>query len=96
MSITQSEDGQIMVGIPADVIDTKTRIEMIARLALEIEPSEVAKLQNQYRQVDTLMPIFDPTGYMRILSHKGGHERLADAFAAFRAELGRITDGGKA
>lgn len=95
MVLQQHPDGRIDVGFTADTMETKHQIEMIASLAIRIEPDAIAKLLQQYNHLDAIGPIYDPTAYGRILNTKGGHERLAVAFSRFRGELQKIMDGGR-
>ncbi len=82
-------------GVPGSVLETKTQIEMIARLALNIPTEDAEDVAEWLESQHTLLPIFDPTAYIAMGRNIDGHLALAVAFLAFRRALdGLMVTGG--
>jgi hypothetical protein len=57
-----------------------------------VQVAAVETLVDEYRRAETLAPICDPSGWMRVQGNAEGHVRLATAFLAFRRVVGELMD----
>jgi hypothetical protein len=62
-------------------------IQMIARLALNVPVDCAQAVVAQMEHTDVIMPLLDPTGWIKISRTAPAHRKLARAFLAFRREL---------
>lgn len=69
------------------------QMRAIGGLATNIPVADVRAVVEELAIIDAAMPMFDPTGYRRIMSTKPGHDRYARAFLAFRLALEELLHG---
>jgi len=69
---------------------TKEAVDAVCRLAVVITVDDAVALVNEFKKMDTLMPILDPTAYKSVLPNIGGHEDAARAFLTFRLALEKL------
>jgi hypothetical protein len=74
---------------PADA--TLDMVQAFARVATCVSVVDAEALLREIEHTDAIMPILDPTAYMKIGANIPGHRRLVRAFLAFRRELREIT-----
>jgi hypothetical protein len=77
-----------------EVINTYGAIQIVARLALNIPLDEAQAVVNEMEHTDAVMPLIDPSGWLRIRATAPQHQRLARAFLAFRQELAALVKEG--
>jgi hypothetical protein len=77
-----------------ELINTYATIQAIARMALFITPEEAQAVVAEMEHTDAVMPLIDPTGWLRISATAPGHQQLARAFLAFRQELAALVKEG--
>ena len=87
MSVYRNDDGHVAVGFSAKSMMTKEQIESFSKIALCIDIADVESLVQEYRRLETVGPIFDPTAFMRTRYSLDGHLKLAAAFLKFRTVL---------
>jgi hypothetical protein len=68
----------------SDTEDTFVQIQTIARLVRNIPLEDVDALVAEFQRMESIMPILDPTGWMRIANNVSGHQELVLAFVRFR------------
>jgi hypothetical protein len=90
MVARRNAEGFVEVGFTAEAMEAKELVEMIACIAVLVPVEAVEQLVDKYRRVETLAPIFDPTAWIRVQHHAGGHAELARAFLAFRKTIGDL------
>lgn len=73
-----------------DILATKAQIEIIAQLAMNISPVDAGAVLREIERTESFMPIFDPTGWIKISKTLPGHHTLVKAFCDFRAALEAI------
>jgi hypothetical protein len=65
------------------------QLHAIYRVALAVSVAEVEAYVSEIDRTETLMPLVDPTAYMRIGRNIPGHRDVARAFLDFRRELAK-------
>lgn len=76
-----------------DVQEAYAQIQMLARLCYAVSIEDAQAVVKEIEYTDSFMPLFDPTGWMKISKNIPGHARLAQAFLAFRRELEDLIGG---
>jgi len=86
-TVGQDKDGSPVVGLPAEVVETKDLCEALGFLGARLDLDDLGKLVRAYQQLETTAPIFDPTGCMKVGKNLEGHKKLAEAVLQFRQAL---------
>lgn len=60
-------------------------IHQTGAIALLIDPEHVRAVLAEIERTDTLMPMLDPTGWMKIAKNIPGHRRVVTAFLHFQS-----------
>lgn len=81
-----------------DVAMTVEMIYAVARMANLIPLADAQAVLDEVGRMEkkTLMPILDPTAYMKIRANIPGNERAIRTFITFRSELEKITQAEQA
>jgi hypothetical protein len=90
MVARQNADGFVEVGFSKEAMQAKELVEMIARITVMVPIEVVEGLVEEYRRVETVAPIFDPTAWQGVQRNAGDHAKLAAAFLAFRKVIGEV------
>lgn len=72
---------------PDDIRTGYDQIQVIARLATLIDLPLAQAILDSMHFIDSLMPITDPTTWMKLRKTAPDHQKLAAAFVQFRATL---------
>ena len=70
----------------------KIKIDTVCRAATLIPIYEAKELVDEIYRMEGLMPILDPSSWIRISNTIGGHKGVAEAFLMFRVELEKIKE----
>jgi hypothetical protein len=72
---------------PDEIRETYDQMLAIARLATMVDLPAVRAVLDSMHFVDSVMPITDPTGWMKLRKTAPDHQRIAAAFLRFRTVL---------
>lgn len=93
MEAAEATDGKAE-GLPqppkVDVADVSEFARQVMQFAFLVRTEDVERLVAEIDRTDTLMPILDPTGWMKIRRNIPAHKKLAHALLAFRREIDEI------
>jgi hypothetical protein len=76
----------------SSIKDVKTVIDNVCRMAATVSVEDAVELVNEFKRMEALMPMMDPTGYMDISKTLPGHETAARAFLDFRIALEKLKE----
>ncbi len=68
----------------------KQQIDQICQLAALIPVDDAVALVNELERMDSLMPVVDPTGWVKITGTIDGHKIAASGFLDFRRTLEKL------
>lgn len=91
MVARKRDDGSVEVGFTFEAMETKSLIETISRLAANVPAEAVEGLVDEYQRSETIAPIFDPTGWMRVQRNYANLLKLAQGFLAFRRVIAEVS-----
>lgn len=91
MALAKGKDGNVMVGLDLQEMETQDQIDMVARIANGISLADIDALLQEYQSLHTTAPIFDPTAYSRVMNNLQDREKLVKAFRGLRAAITEIT-----
>lgn len=80
-------EGAVEIGIPERILNNKKLIETMCSLSLNIAIEDAEAVAEWIEQQETVLPIFDPTAYMKVAPNIPGHLAVARAFLTFRKAL---------
>lgn len=64
--------------------ETLIQIQTMARLIRNISIEDAQALAAEIDHIEAVLPMLDPTAWMRIANTEGGHRELVQAFLTFR------------
>ena len=71
----------------------KQNIDVICRLGVAVSIENAKGLVDELERMETVMPILDPTEWMRVSKTIKGHKTAAIAFLRFRMALETVKEG---
>ena len=71
---------------------TYKAIQSVALVAQAIPLADAVAVVEEMERTDALMPLLDPTGWIKLQKTAPQHARLARAFLAFRRELAELIE----
>lgn len=70
-----------------EIRETYAQMQMIARLTSMVDLAAARAVLESMHYVDSVMPITDPTGWMKLRETAPAHQQFAQAFVHFRTVL---------
>lgn len=68
----------------------KQMIDNVCRLAMTIPLEEAQAVSAEIDRTETLMPLLDPSAYMKIMDNIPAHRDVVQAFVTFRIALAKV------
>lgn len=72
---------------PDEIRETYNQMQMVAQFATMIDLAAARAVLDSMHYVDSVMPITDPTGWMKLRKTAPAHQQFAAAFVRFRTVL---------
>lgn len=76
----------------SDLLDVKAVVDNVCRMAVAVPVEDAVALVNEFKRMETLMPLVDPTGFIAVSKTMPGHEEVARAFLDFRLRLEKLKE----
>lgn len=72
---------------PDEIRETYDQMQAVARLVSMVDLAAARAVLASMHYMDTVMPITDPTGWMKLRSRAAAHQQFTQAFINFRTVL---------
>ena len=77
---------------PEEIEDLVMVLNTVSRLAMLVPLEDARELLNQYSQEQAIMPMLDPTRYIRERDQTEWHSDYLNAFLTYRSALEKIKE----
>lgn len=96
-AIIDAGDGTKAVSISEPLCDLPDfhMVQHACRMVLMVELSAAQGVRAELERMQAVMPMRDPTWYMKHADNLMAHTRMVEAFLTFRRELQRLVEGGR-
>jgi hypothetical protein len=72
---------------PDEIRETYEQMQTVARLVSMVDLAAARAVLASMHYMDSVMPITDPTGWMKLRKNAAAHQQFAQAFVNFRTVL---------
>lgn len=88
----EEEESSVAPKVVLELDQVMNFARQVMHFAYLIQTNDLKRLVDEIERTDTLMPILDPTQWMRIRHNIPAHKKLARALLTFRREIDEIVE----
>jgi hypothetical protein len=92
VGVIERDDG-VEVVATEEFVETKTQLMLLVSMMDIVGTDELTEFIQSCERVHTLMPIFDPTGYMKVGDNATQLGRIAAAVRTCKCEINKVLEG---